>query len=115
LGTINLRDLISEAAFKVQRKSKTMNLQAIYLKDNYQAYVSGAEVASDVSTRNKSLQPGQHVMVFKDTLSSETDIPGPSAEKLSDNIGVEGMVTQVDRVTDMNGGPTRQHLKIRRL
>ncbi|HYG18877.1 MAG TPA: hypothetical protein VD816_08105 [Ohtaekwangia sp.] len=92
-----------------------MNIQPIYLKDNYQAYVNGAEVESDVSTNNRSLAPGQHVMVFKDSLSSETDIPGPSAQKLSDNIGVEGMVTQVDRVTDMNGGPTRQHLRIRRL
>lgn len=91
-----------------------MNIQTVYLRDNYDDYLTGAEVESTLNTKNTTLEPGQHVMVFRDTIAAVTDIaitPG----KQADNIGVEGMITQVRQVTDLNKGQTAQHLKLKRL
>lgn len=91
-----------------------MNLKTVYLKDNYLDYLTGAEVESILNTKNMTMEPGQHVLVFKDSIAAVTDI-AITPEKEPDNIGVEGLVTQVSQVTDLNKGSTVQHLKLKRL
>jgi hypothetical protein len=91
-----------------------MNLQVVYLKDNYHDYLTGAEVESTLSTKNASMEPGQHVLVFRESIAATANIaitPG----KESDNIGVEGLITQVRQVKDMNKGFTVQYLKLKKL
>ena len=91
------------------------NIQPVYLgTTSYTAYLAGAEVQSSVDTNNKKMEPGQHVMVFKDTVAASTSLPVP-ADKESESIGVEGMVIQVNSVTDMKKGTTQQQLKVKRL
>jgi len=91
-----------------------MNLQTVYLRDNYHDYLTGAEVESILNTKNTIMEPGQHVLVFKDSIAAVTNL-AITPEKESDNIGVEGLVTQVRQVTDLNKGSTVQHLKLKRL
>jgi hypothetical protein len=60
---------------------------------NYHRYLEG----DDVHCRPKeTFQQGEHVMVFKDTVAVSTGIAPPRSESLSDNIGVEGLVTGRD-------------------
>jgi hypothetical protein len=92
----------------------TNALQSIYLKENYTAYLKGAEVESTVNTKNKNLEPGQHILVFPDSVAASTPLTVP-ANKETDNVGVEGLVTQVNRVTDLKKGEIVQHLKLKRI
>jgi hypothetical protein len=91
-----------------------MNLQVVYLKDNYHDYLTGAEVESTLNTKNASMEPGQHVLVFKESIAATANVV-ITPEKESDNIGVEGLVTQVRQVKDMNKGYTVQYLKLKKL
>jgi hypothetical protein len=74
--------------------TKKQDMKSVKLDShNYHRYLEG----SDVHCRPKdALQEGEHVLVFKDTVGVNTGISPPRSEKLSDNIGVEGMVTARD-------------------
>jgi hypothetical protein len=92
-----------------------MNLETVYLtRKVYNEYLQGAEVESTLSTQNKNMQPGQHVMVFHDAIASSPAFTVP-ANRETESIGIEGMVTKVDRVTDLKKGNVEQHLKIKKL
>ena len=69
-----------------------MSLQSINLKPVlYHDYVEGKDVVCSSSL----LQPGEHVMVFKDTIAATSSVPVPHSSQHSDSIGVEGIVTAV--------------------
>jgi hypothetical protein len=90
-------------------------LESVYLNGkSFNDYLQGAEVDSKLSTTNKNMQPGQHVMVFKNDPVTATGLIA-TADKASENVGVEGTVLKVAQVTDMNRGDVEQHLKIKRL
>lgn len=92
-----------------------MNLETVFLNGStYKEYLLGAEVESIMTTQNKHMQPGQHVMVFLDDVAVTAPLPVP-ADKETENIGVEGLVLKVDNVTDLKKGDTEQHLKIKKL
>jgi hypothetical protein len=91
-----------------------MNLKSIYLGENYNAYLQGVEVESTYNAVNHKIEPGQHIMVFKDTPAARPSIPVP-ADQESQSIGIEGMITQVNRVTDLKKGDTVQHIKLKRV
>jgi hypothetical protein len=92
-----------------------MNLETVFLKGNvYNAYLQGDEVESTFSTANKNMQPGQHIMVIKDNAATNSILTVP-ADKESASIGVEGLITKVDCVTDLKKGIVEQHLKIKKL
>jgi hypothetical protein len=92
-----------------------MNLETVFLEGNtYKAYLQGDEVESTFSTANKNMQPGQHIMVFRDSVAANSVLTVP-ADKESASIGVEGMITKVDCVTDLKKGVVEQHLKIKKL
>jgi hypothetical protein len=91
-----------------------MNLKSVYLRDNYTAYLEGAEVESTYNALNQQIEPGQHILVFRDTPAAHLTIAVP-ADQESQNIGVEGMITQVNRITDLKNGDTVQQIKFRRV
>jgi hypothetical protein len=91
-----------------------MNLKSIYLGENYSAYLHGAEVESTYDAVNQKIEPGQHILVFKDTPAANVNIPVP-ADQESQSIGIEGMITQVNRVTDLKSGDTVQRIKLKRV
>lgn len=92
-----------------------MNLESVFLKgSSYEQYLQGVEVDSILSTRNKNIQPGQHVMVYRDMITASPLISVP-ADRESESIGVEGKVVKVDHVTDLKKGSVEQHLRICKL
>jgi hypothetical protein len=77
-----------------------MDLPKVVIKDNYEAYLSGSEVkAALVDSSSTPLQPGQHVLAFKDAIAATTDMPVPKRQQ-SHYIGIEGTVTQIQPVTE---------------
>jgi len=72
-----------------------MELHQVLIK-NFQDYLDGKEVEATAKLKeNKVLQPGDHVLVFKDSLAATSTLSVPrSKQDLS--IGIEGTVTQVD-------------------
>ena len=85
-----------------------MDLKTVLLDNNkYHEYLNGQEVecpASKINTRN--IQPGDHIMVYKDSLGVKTGVGVPTREKQSDYIGVEGTVTQVNKLAREEGDNT---------
>jgi hypothetical protein len=75
-----------------------MNLPSVKLDNNsYHEYLEGKEVlcpASAVATRH--LAEGEHVLVYKDTVASGTNISPPKSEMQSEYIGIEGRVTNTN-------------------
>jgi hypothetical protein len=83
--------------YQLFKKSGHMNLKAIKLDNNsYHEYLDGKEIACDASSlNNKNLHEGEHILVYKDTVASGTDVGVPKREMQSEYIGVEGLVTRV--------------------
>lgn len=95
-----------------------MELKTVLLNNNlYQEYLNGQEVECTANQiNNKNIQPGDHIMVYKDTLASASDIPTPTREKQSEYIGIEGTVTQINTLTGIHRNEAAlQSLKVRKL
>lgn len=91
-----------------------MNLKSIYLNKVYNAYLEGAEVESTYNAVNEKVEPGQHILAFRDTPAANVFITVP-ADKESESIGVEGIITQVNRITDLKSGDTVQRVRLKRI
>jgi hypothetical protein len=74
-----------------------MNLKSIKLDNaSYHEYLEGKEIlCNSSSVANKSLHEGEHVLVYKDTVTANTTISPPKSEMQSQYIGVEGEVRAV--------------------
>lgn len=92
-----------------------MQMPKVVIKENYTAYLNGKEVtASLVGPVAAPLQPGAHVMAFKDSIAAASDVPVPKAQQ-AHYIGVEGTVTGIE--PSLAGHPTseRQIVRVRKL
>jgi len=90
-----------------------MHLKSIYLNKVYDDYLQGAEVESTYNSLNEKVEPGQHIIVFKDTPASNVHIT-VAADQESKSIGVEGIITQVNRTTDLRSGDIVQRIRLKR-
>jgi hypothetical protein len=73
-----------------------MSLPKVVIKDHFDEYLNGVEVkAFLVDSVDAPLQPGEHVIAFKDSLAATTDIPVPKQQQ-AHYIGVEGAVTHTE-------------------
>ncbi|RAW01390.1 hypothetical protein [Pseudochryseolinea flava] len=90
-----------------------MNLKSIYLTDTYKAYLAGAEIESAFVSLNEKVEPGQHVMVFQNSPATDLLVTVP-ADQEAKSIGVEGVITQVNRVTDMKSGRVEQRIRLKK-
>lgn len=93
-----------------------MELPKVVIKDKYEAYLSGMEVkAARVDSSSAPLQPGQHVLAFKDAISATTDIPVPKRQQ-SHYIGIEGTVVETEPViAGPSSMPDRQLITVKKL
>jgi hypothetical protein len=73
-----------------------MEIKSLKLdSENYHRYVNGSEVTCIPRTGKADFLPGEHVMVYKDTVATNSAAGVPKGEYLTENIGVEGMVVAV--------------------
>jgi hypothetical protein len=93
-----------------------MELPKVVIKDNYDEYLSGREVkAARVGSSSAPLQPGQHVLAFKDAIAAATDIPVPKQQQ-AHYIGIEGTVTQTEPASAGHAGISdRELILVRKL
>lgn len=93
-----------------------MELPKVVIKDNFNGYLIGEEVkAAVVGSAAVPLQPGEHVIAFKDSLAAVSDVPVPKQQQ-SHYIGIEGTVTRIEFVTDGPAALTdHQLLRIKKL
>lgn len=66
------------------------------LPEDFQQFVNGSEVNCTISNE-KSIQPGEEVLVYKDSVAAITDAATPTREKQDDYLGLEGIVTSVQQ------------------
>lgn len=60
---------------------------------SYQEYLAGRDVVCGTSTvSDKELREGEHVMVFRDNVASNSAVTPPKGEMQSEYIGVEGQI-----------------------
>ena len=65
--------------------------------DDYFDFLQGAEVRAGIIGKHGQIPAtGEHVMVFKHSIAAETEVPVPKSQQ-SHYIGIEGMVTAVER------------------
>ncbi len=77
-----------------QSKLIEMNLPTINInRELYHEFVNGLEVMIDA---NAGLSPGDHVLVYKNTIAAESSVAVPHVTQQSDSIGVEGVVLRND-------------------
>ena len=94
-----------------------MELPQVLIKNNYYDYLNGNEVeATVVLPENGRIQPGEHVLAYRDSLATLYDVPVPK-EMQSRYIGIEGRVTQLGfRGTDKpQNGARVQLLKVKKV
>lgn len=73
-----------------------MNEQARASVKEYNDFLEGREVRGTVIGHSPaSLTPGDRIMVFRHTLSAETDVTVPRSQQ-SHAIGVEGTITGIE-------------------
>lgn len=82
---------------EVKLRVRVMEMKSLTLDNaTYHEYLEGKEVSCTADhLTNKSVKEGDHIMVYKDTLASNSDVPLPRREIQSDYIGTEGIVTSV--------------------
>lgn len=90
-----------------------MQLKSIKLApDMYHEFLEGKEIVCPADMlSSKDIGIGEHVMIFKDTASAETDASPPRREMQSEYIGIEGSVLSMPR-SDETGGEV---FRIRRI
>jgi hypothetical protein len=87
-------------------------LPVITLKGNYENYLNGEEVMTTIKSHDYIFE-GDHVMVYKDSISVNTSITVPR-EKQSEYIGVEGVVTKlIDRVFEDSADEKEQIISVK--
>jgi hypothetical protein len=83
-----------------------MHLKSVKLDDtSYHEFLAGDEIhceAGKLTTKN--LAEGEHVMVYRDTVATNTNISLPKSDMQSEYIGVEGMVTKVLKSSEHHEG-----------
>ncbi len=80
-----------------------MQLKTVKLSpDLYHEFLEGKEVVcqSD-SLSSKDIVVGEHVLIFKDSTSAETNVSPPRREMQSEYIGIEGSVLSVPRSEEL--------------
>ena len=84
-----------------------------FVLDNYRDFLEGVEVRAGIIGRHDhNPAPGEHVMVFKHSIASETDVPVPKSQQ-SHYIGIEGTVTAIEQEPSSAGA--RAILKVKKL
>ena len=73
-----------------------MNLPKVIINDNYADFLNGKEVEATIVSERDTIEKGMHVMGFHNSIAINTGFTVPR-EKQSHYIGVEGMVTDIDR------------------
>jgi len=87
-------------------------LPVITLKSNYENYLNGEEVMTTIKSHDYIFE-GDHVMVYKDSISVNMNITVPR-EKQSEYIGVEGVVTKlIDRVFENSDDEKEQIISVK--
>jgi hypothetical protein len=87
-------------------------LPVITLKNNYENYLNGEEVMTTFKSHDYIFE-GDHVMVYKDSISVNTSITVPR-DKQSEYIGVEGIVTKlIDRVFEDSADEKEQIISVK--
>lgn len=92
-----------------------MELPKVIIKDNYNEYLNGKEVTAALAGSSSApLQPGAHVIAFKDSIAAATDVPVPKQQQ-AHYIGVEGTVTEVEPLSRGHAAADRQLVRVRKL
>jgi hypothetical protein len=80
-----------------------MQLKTIKLSpDLYHEFLEGKEVVCQSDRlSSKDIAVGEHVMIFKDSASAETNVSPPRREMQSEYIGIEGSVLSIPRPEEM--------------
>jgi hypothetical protein len=92
-----------------------MELPKVIIKDDYSAYLNGKEVkAALIDSVSAPLEPGNHVIAFKDSIAAASDVPVPKQQQ-SHYMGVEGTVTEIETVSANRHSSERQLIKIQKL
>ncbi|MFZ6011806.1 MAG: hypothetical protein ACOYXT_15800 [Bacteroidota bacterium] len=93
-----------------------MRLESVYIKENFSEYLNGNEVEVVTELQEeKSLYPGDHVMVYKDTIAATSDLAVPKHQQ-SHYIGIEGTITDIGiRESENQSGRKIQVLKVKKL
>lgn len=76
-----------------------MNQKTIKLNDStYHEYLEGKEIVCNASALDdKTVAEGERVLVYKDTVGTNTDVALPKREMQADYVGVEGVITAIDQ------------------
>jgi hypothetical protein len=79
-----------------------MNLKSIKLDNySYHEYLAGKDVTCPASSvNNKDVAEGEHILVYKDTVTANASIAPPKSEMQSEYIGVEGEITGINTEND---------------
>jgi hypothetical protein len=89
-----------------------MDLPKVVIRDNYADFLSGKEVEATLVSTKKSLEKGMHVMGFHNSIAVNTAFTVPK-EKQSHYIGVEGMITEINRAPSAeNSGSSVKVVKV---
>jgi hypothetical protein len=83
-----------------------MHLKTVKLDhSSYQDYLEGKEIHCEAGKlTTKEVEEGEHIMVYKDTVATNTNISLPRGEMQAEYIGVEGMITKVLKSTEHHEG-----------
>jgi hypothetical protein len=85
-----------------------MNLPKVIINDNYADYLNGKEVEATIVSEKEVLEKGMRVMGFHNSIAINTGFTVPR-EKQTHYIGVEGMVTDIERTFPSDEKP---HIRI---
>lgn len=92
-----------------------MELPKVIIKDAYSEYLEGKEVKAALADSSSApLQPGAHVLAFKDSIAAATDVPVPKQQQ-AHYIGVEGTVTEVEAVSSGHATSERQLIRVKKI
>lgn len=83
-----------------------MNLPRVVIDGDYNAYLTGQEVAATILEAKEPVQTGTRVMAFHNSIAGRTIVPTPR-NKQSHYVGIEGRVTSIQ-----NDGSKPLHVRI---
>ena len=91
-----------------------MALAEVLIK-NFEDYLKGAEIeATSVVKGDAMIRPGDHVLVYKDSIAARTNISVPKGKE-DHSIGVEGTVVKTELREPVQAGSRIQILRIKKI